>query len=165
MNSFNPSWSFLNTGALQIVCGIFLFGIIESFSANEISMITSTSLQYLLSLPTAISSSFCRSALWMRQKDIKFAEYCLLKKLNTSYFKFLLDLGSTLSVFLVPVVKWLKGCRGFAVALSTCNRTVSVSVLCNSVLFPVRNEYFPVCRLQKIFPLLSKIFHASATKS
>ena len=86
-------------------------------------------MQYLLSLPTAISSSFCRSALWMRQKDIKFAEYCLLKKLNTSYFKFLLDLGSTLSVFLVPVVKWLKGCRGFAVALSTCNRTVQSNPL------------------------------------
>lgn len=55
----------------------------------------------------------------MRQKDMRLAEYWRLKKLNASYLRFLLDFGSTFNVFLVPVLKWLKGCLGLAVALST----------------------------------------------
>ena len=57
----------------------------------------------------------------MKQKDMRLAEYWRLKKLKASYLRFLLDLGSTFNVFLVPVLKWLKGCRGLAVALSTSN--------------------------------------------
>ena len=55
----------------------------------------------------------------MIQTVIRLAEYCLLKKLNSSYLRFLLDDGSTWRVFLVPVLKLEKGCLGLAVALST----------------------------------------------
>ena len=58
----------------------------------------------------------------MMQTVIRFAEYWRLKKLNTSYFRFLFDFGSTWRVLRVPVVKLQKGCLGFAVALSTCNK-------------------------------------------
>ena len=121
MKSLSPSWSLRKTGLLHIVCGIFLLGITDSFSS-------------------AISSIFCRSALWMRQTVIRLAEYCLLKKLNTSYFKFLFDFGSTWRVLLVPVEKRLKGCFGFDVALSTYEYTVD-----DEWINPDNNKEYLIC--------------------
>ena len=97
------------------------------------------------------------------QTVIRFAEYCRLKKLNTSYFRFLFDFGSTWRVLRVPVVKLQKGCLVLAVALSTCSKLPVQSLAHNVAFLRNRREsaFYAAMYIKKMFfisEILRKVY-------